>query len=372
MRFRDLVLDESQLARLGGDEFVFHLSGTKEVAESLARRIIEVASAPFDVDADEDCFLGASVGIASYPDGGRVAEDLLRNADTAMYEAKSEGRGVYRSFDPPMARKKINELQIRRDLRHATFRDELRLFYQPAFSLKSGLLSGAEALVRWQHPTRGLLGAASFVGLAEESQLMAMIGRWAVDEVCRQIGQWLTEGLEPPRISINLDARYFSDPSLPRLVGELLARYGVAPHHLGLEITEGMLIPDPAGAAQVLKVLHSMGIRISLDDFGTGYSNLGYLQRFPIDTLKIDQSFVKNLCSNDENSSARLTRSILAMGAALGVRTLAEGVETPEQLEFLNRSGCDCAQGFLFSPAVPAGTFAHEFLKSPMPPNDPA
>jgi predicted signal transduction protein with EAL and GGDEF domain len=316
-----------------------------EDAITVASRVTAAMGAPFLLDGRE-VRVGASVGIARAR-GNDTAEELLRNADLAMYRAKATGKGRYEAFDPAMHVALIDRLELERDLRYAVERGEIALVYQPIVDMATGEVSGAEALARWYHPVRGLIPPARFVPLAEETGLIGSLGRWVIMEACRQAAQWS----DTASIAVNVSGRQLEDHGYIFDVADALERSGIAPERLVLEITESVLMRDPQAALERLGALRILGVRIAVDDFGTGYSSLAYLQRFPVNVLKIDKAFVTGV--DEGEGGAALVRAIVALGRSLGLGTVAEGVETAEQARALRALGCHYGQGYLFSRPVP-------------------
>jgi EAL domain-containing protein (putative c-di-GMP-specific phosphodiesterase class I) len=296
----------------------------------------------------------AAVGISVYPQDGFDTETLLRLSDIAMYRAKKTGVDGYAYYSHEMNQRALDRLKIENGLRHAVERKELLLHYQPKVDLASGRIVGAEALVRWRHPEQGMIPPGDFVPVAEETNLIVQISAWVLDEALRQARAWRDAGLPPVKVAVNLSARDFS-PSLPQRVVAALAAHGIGPEWLELEITESMLMHSTERVVAMMDELAAAGVALSLDDFGTGYSSLSYLKRFPIDTLKIDRSFVINM-PGDSNDCA-IAGAIVGMAKQLGHKVIAEGVETAEQLAFLRSLGCDEMQGYLFSAPLPADRF---------------
>ncbi len=345
------------VARFGGDEFgilVDRLTDEDE-AVAIADRVAAAFAKPYSMDGAEH-FVSASVGIAVARPSDREpvnADLLIRDADAAMYRAKERGRARCELFDAEMRASALRRLETERELRHAVQRQELTLYYQPVVSLRSGEITGLEALLRWQHPDRGLLDPAEFVSIAEDSGLIEPVGRWVQEHACRQILEWHEQCPDerPFDISVNLSARQVARRDLPAIVSEILARTGLDPVHLRLEITESVLVEESATAKATLEALSEIGVRLVLDDFGTGYSSLAYLNRFPFDALKIDRSFVEALGIEQERTA--IVEAIIGMARALSLDVIAEGVENEAQLSELRRLGCDYAQGHLFSRALP-------------------
>jgi diguanylate cyclase (GGDEF)-like protein len=361
-RLADLLRGGDTVARLGGDEFVMLLpdvAGSDE-AVIIAKRVLAAIRRPIEVDADE-LFTTASMGIAVWEasrpaDGAATAEALVRDADTAMYRAKARGRDRYEIFDEDLRTQATARFHLETFLRRAVELGELEVHYQPEIDLHTGLLAGAEALVRWRHPVEGLLEAKTFIDLAEESGLILDLGSWVLKEACRQVGEWKrTDGRELGTLRVNLSPRQIAHPDLLDTVVQALEIGGLEPSSLCLEITETALMSDAAASLSVLSALRSLGVELAIDDFGTGYSSLSYLKRFPVTVLKIDRSFVDGL-GNDPDDTA-IAGAIVSLGRSLGLSLVAEGVETPRHLHELRLLGCDRAQGYLFSPALAPDRF---------------
>jgi diguanylate cyclase (GGDEF)-like protein/PAS domain S-box-containing protein len=346
------------VARFGGDEFGILIDrlADEEEAIAIADRVAAAFAQPFSIDGVEH-FVTASIGVAvarPAEQRGASAELLIRNADAAMYRAKEGGRARCVLFDAEMRASAMRRLEVERELRHALDRDELALHYQPVINLRSGEITGLEALVRWQHPERGLLDPAEFVSIAEDSGLIEPIGRWVQERACRQILEWHQQRPDdrPFDVAVNLSARQVAHRDLPAIVAEIIARTGLDPVHLRLEITESVLVEESATAIASLEALNEIGVRLVLDDFGTGYSSLAYLNRFPFHALKIDRSFIDALGIEQERTA--IVEAIIGMARALSLEVIAEGVENEVQLAELRRLGCDYAQGHLFHAAMPA------------------
>jgi diguanylate cyclase (GGDEF)-like protein/PAS domain S-box-containing protein len=343
------------LARLGGDEFTILLDQVKDPSDAtlVAERLMSALAAPFILDGKK-IFTSISIGIALSSIGYDNPEDLLRDADTAMYRAKSLGKARYAVFDLDMRASVIARLQLETDLRSALEREEFRNFYQPIVSLDSGRITGFEALLRWQHPTRGLLQPLDFIAVAEETGMIRELGWWNLQKACRQISAWnACRNASPPlTMSVNLSVKQFLQPNLVAEIGKLLREMEVAPDTLKFEITESTVMADPSAAVETLLQIKSLGVQLSIDDFGTGYSSLSYLHRFPLDTLKIDRSFTKAIGQGGD--SMEIVRTILPMANSLRLNVVAEGVETAEQLAMLRKLRCDYAQGYYFSKPVTA------------------
>jgi diguanylate cyclase (GGDEF)-like protein/PAS domain S-box-containing protein len=352
-RLRSALRRTDTIARLGGDEFVVLLDGQPSPDElrELTQALLQTISEPFIIQGSE-FLVSASIGIGRYPQDGTDADTLLRRADAAMYRAKQNGRNnvqVYTADDAALADQK---LELEAALRKAIVRNELLLHYQPKLEAATGALTGVEALVRWHHPTRGLVPPSEFIPLAEERGMIVALGHAVFQAGCRQIQAWRAAGVPVPTVAINLSARQFADVQLLARLQSEMQRYGVQPADLEVELTESTLMADPQRAKQVLDDMSAMGLRIAIDDFGTGYSSLSYLKRFPADEVKIDRSFVNGL--PDDGDDATITQAVIAMAHSLGLRVVAEGVETSGQLTALRRMQCDEVQGFLFAKPMAA------------------
>ncbi|HYT38931.1 MAG TPA: EAL domain-containing protein, partial [Acidimicrobiia bacterium] len=349
-RLLAVVRPGDTVARLGGDEFVVlceHLPNDDQAVE-LADRIAEVLSRPVTVSG-RDVTISASVGIVIADAGHVGAEELLRDADTAMYQAKAEGRARFALFDPPSRRQVMDRLETEVALRRAIDRGDLRLCYQPELSLDDGRIVGLEALLRWQHPEKGLQLPGQFLPLAEETGLIVPIGEWALEEACR-MASTLQRANRPSVVWVNLSGRQLAEPGLPSTIARILGETGADPTSLGLEITESVIMGDTRLSEETLRTLKGLGVRIAIDDFGTGFSSLSRLRSFPVDALKVDRSFVAGI-SHDEEDSA-IVVAVVGLARSLGMSAVAEGVETLEQAAALRAIGCDAAQGFYFSPPV--------------------
>ncbi|HRP96014.1 MAG TPA: EAL domain-containing protein [Rhodocyclaceae bacterium] len=344
---------DDTLARLGGDEFVLLLEDEASIAgiEAVARKLLGVLAKPVVV-GKHALTITASIGISVYPEDGDDADTLLRNADGAMYEAKKQGRNGYAFFAPELAAGALERLVMESALRTAVARNELVLHYQPQVDLESGRLVGVEALVRWPHPELGLVSPGQFVPLAEEIGLIADIGLWVLDEACAQMVRWRSQGVDVPRVAINLSAQQLRNDALVEAVAGALQRHALRAEQLELELTESMIMEHPEYAKRVLEGLRRLGVQVAVDDFGTGYSSLAYLKLLELDRLKIDQSFVRDI-GTDPNDEA-ITRAVIALANSLGLETVAEGVEHLSQVEFLRAEGCDAAQGYHFGRPLPA------------------
>jgi len=356
-RMQSALRPADTVARLGGDEFTILLEDVDNPgdARKVAERLHELLRVPFWLGSVE-VFSGASIGIAHGNAGYGRPEDLLRDADTALYRAKAQGRGHCVEFEASMHERAVELLQLETALRRALERREFHLHYQPVVSLESGRITGAEALLRWQHPERGLVQPLEFIPLAEETGLIVDIGAWVIREACRQMKEW-QEKLGDPQleIGVNLSSRQFQAPGLVALVADVLQHSGLSPRSLRLEVTESLLMDNHPNVAQTMTELRAMGVRIDLDDFGTGYSSLSYLHQFPIDSLKIDRSFIQRIGSTDD--ALEIVNTILSLASSLDMEVVAEGVETQQQLDLLRKMHCSYAQGYHLSRPVEAPRF---------------
>jgi diguanylate cyclase (GGDEF)-like protein/PAS domain S-box-containing protein len=355
-RLRKSLRDEDVLARIEGHKFAVGLLDIqkREHAGLVAQKLISSLQEPI-VIGGHDLRLDLSIGIAVYPEDGMDSAKLLRYAESAMSRLKQNNEAGYLFFSPEMNQRAKEHLWFESELRRALSGSQLELYYQPKVSLRSGRIVGAEGLIRWRHPERGMISPGVFIAVAEETGLILDIGTWVLEEACRQIRSWIDIGLDAPPIAVNLSPRQF-DRHLPQRVQEVLERHAVPPERLRLEITESLLVRGPEKVIPIMNELAAMGLALALDDFGTGYSSLAYLKKFPISTLKIDRAFVIGL-PKEENDCA-IAQAIVTMGQQLRQEIVAEGVETVEQMEFLRNLGCDQLQGYLFSPPVTADEFA--------------
>jgi diguanylate cyclase (GGDEF)-like protein len=356
MELGQLVRQGDTVARVGGDEFTLLLTGLsgREEVEIIAQRALDTVRRTH-VIMGQELRVSTSIGIAFFPRDGADAESLLRNADTAMYRAKQQGRDNFQTYTPAMSAEILDRVALEAQLRRATNRSEFVLHYQPQVEAATGRITGAEALIRWNHPDRGLTYPADFIGVAEETGLIIPIGDWVMRTAARQNRDWQDRGLPPVTVTVNLSARQFQAANLVESIARLLEETGLAPSWLELEVTEGTTIHDPDFAATVLQQVREMGVHVSIDDFGTGYSSLNYLKRFRIDRLKIDRSFVSDLITDDHD--AAIATAMIVMAHSLGLNVVAEGVETIAQLDFLLQQGCDHIQGFLLGKPMPADEF---------------
>ncbi|WP_051304983.1 putative bifunctional diguanylate cyclase/phosphodiesterase [Chitinilyticum litopenaei] len=354
-RIRSCLREEDVLARFGGDEFYVGLFAISERIDAalVARRILAQVTRPFELERQE-IMVEAHIGITVYPDDGRDADRLISDAAVAMHRAKQSAQ-PFLFYSAEMNRRSLARIKLAADLHHALERDELRLYYQPQASPRDGSIVAAEALIRWEHPQRGLIGPGEFIPFAEENGLIGLIGDWVIKEACRQLAAWRQAGLRLPRIAVNLSARQFQPGLADRLLA-VLAQYDLPPALLELEITETLLMQGDESMSQILDELHGAGFSLALDDFGTGYSNLAYLLTFPIDYLKIDQRFVRGL--PDDTHNAAIVRAIFGIAEHLGLSLIAEGVEVEAEAAFLSELDCHLLQGYYFARPMPADAFA--------------
>jgi diguanylate cyclase (GGDEF)-like protein len=341
------------LARFGGDEFAILLSGIVDTTDAVrvAERIHEELLLPFDLDKNS-AFATASIGIALSSSGYDRPEDILRDADTAMYRAKENGKARYEMFDQGMHARAVSRLQLESDLRQAVEQKQFCVYYQPIIALETGRLSGFEALVRWNHPRRGIISPVDFIPVAEETGLIVPLGRWVLEESCTKIRHWQQKSPSHRALSlsVNLSGRQVSQPDLVDQIKQALHDSKLSPHCLKLEITESVVMENAEAATIMFKQLRALGVQLSIDDFGTGYSSLSYLHRFPLNYLKIDRSFVSRMTTADDNSE--IVRTIATLAHNLGMEVIAEGIETEEQHQQLKALGCEYGQGYLFSRPV--------------------
>ena len=360
VRAEETAVQQALGARFGGDEFSVLLPSVANVeqASRAVESVLRALAAPYQADGKE-LHVTASAGVALFPADGVVIDEVIRSAEAALRQAKEAGRNGYRFYSKEFNDKAAHRLSIENQLRKAIERGELELFYQPKMRVETRAFCGAEALLRWRHPQRGIVLPGEFVPVAEESGLIAVLGEWALNAACRQLREWSAAGLQRVPISVNLSPRQF-EPRLPRIVQQAIGSTGQA-GYLRLEVTESSVMADPQKAVTLLRELKALGIKLSMDDFGTGYSSLSSLQRLPLDELKIDRSFLSGIRA--QGGDAVLVDVIIAMAHGLGLSVVAEGVESEMQLEYLRKRGCDECQGFLFSEPLPAAEFAAGFLK---------
>lgn len=353
-RLSECVRDSDTVARLGGDEFVILLEMGDDPC-SIIQRIVEHIAQPVFLLGEEHT-VTCSIGISIFPQDGLDAETLLKNADTAMYQAKEIGRNSFQFFTDEMSAKLTERLQLESDLHRALEHQEFELYYQPQVDLSSGTITGSEALIRWHHPAKGMVLPANFIPFAEQSDLILQIGEWVLRQACTQNQAWINAGLAALPVSVNLSVRQFNRQDVFGLVQQILLETGLDPDLLELEITETLSMQDPQNTIDFIQKLKSIGVKIAIDDFGTGYSNLGYLRKFPVDKLKLDRCFISEITATPE--SIAISSAVIEIGHSLHLKVIAEGVEDESQLSILSARGCDQLQGFLFSPALPADEFA--------------
>ena len=353
-RLANAIGANGQVGRLGGDEFkvVLPVKTTRTHLDALARAIIESVSRPYMIDGSQ-VSIGASIGIATAPEDGRTADDLTRNADLALYAAKAAGRGVHRFYSSDMHASANRRRELESDLERALERDSLRVVYQPVVSCVGERVTGFEALVRWTHPEHGPISPGEFIPIAEESSLIERIGAWVLRRACEEASRWSV----PARVAVNVSPIQFANPAFPTVVSQVLAQTGLPPGRLELEITEGVFLGDDANCAKQFETLKRIGVRLALDDFGTGYSSLGYLQRAPLDKIKIDQSFVRGATLGN-NQNAAIIRSIVTLAEALDMETTAEGAETEDEIELIRKLGCSHIQGYYYGPPLEVSELA--------------
>jgi diguanylate cyclase (GGDEF)-like protein len=356
-RLTEQVRKPDTVSRQGGDEFVVVLQDikTREETAIVAKRIIQAVSQVHSI-GENKLYITASIGVSFYPEDGLDAETLMKNADTAMYQAKDLGRQCFKFFKPAMNIRAVERQTIEEDLRQALVKKEFALYYQPKIDVLTGAVVGAEALLRWTHPERGPVAPVKFIPVAEDSGLILPIGSWVLREACGQAKAWLDQGLPATPMSINVSGVQLQHATFLDEVLAMLEETGLAPGLLELELTESVLMHLPEHAQSALQYLRDLGVTVSIDDFGTGYSSLSYLRRLPIDTLKIDRSFLHQMNGSPDGTAIAI--AIIRMGKSLNLRVIAEGVESAEDLAFLKDHDCDEAQGFYFSQPVPADQFA--------------
>ena len=344
------------IARHSGDEFTVLIKSARDTHSIalIARKIAEALRPPL-LASGQELSIKASQGISVYPQDGQDVDTLLKNADAAMYQAKARGRNSYQFYSAQMNTQASETLRLSADLQRAFERNEFELHFQPRLELDTGQIRCAEALIRWRHPTLGLLFPNRFISIAEDAGMVGTMGDWVLATVCAQIAIWQARGLPPVRVAINLSMRQFRRSKIVDNILAAAKRAGIEPHWLEFEVTESVVMEHPEATAQALAEMRSHGIAIAVDDFGTGYSSLAYLKKFPLDALKIDKAFIDGLPEDAQN--AAITRAVIAMSRSLGLRVIAEGVETPAQRAFLEAEGCDEIQGYLISVPLPAAQF---------------
>jgi len=352
-RLRSVLREGDTVGRVGGDEFVLILNdqSNEEVIFRAMQRISAKVAEPIDIEGKE-LYVTCSAGISLYPQDGPDVDTLLKHADAAMYRAKEHGRNNFQFYTSEMNDRVNERLSLEHALRRALERKEFLLHYQQKTDLRSGTIIGAEALVRWSHPEWGLVRPARFIPLAEETGLIVPLGEWVLREACRQVREWMDAGLKPGVVSVNLSARQFRQEGLVRTVSRVLEETRIDPSQLEFELTESMVMHNVEAAITTLQGLKSLGVGLSVDDFGTGYSSLSYLRQLPVDTLKIDRSFVRDIGAGENPDDGVIAQAIISLGHSLRLKVIAEGVETDAQMRFLKRHGCDELQGFLYGEAV--------------------
>jgi diguanylate cyclase (GGDEF)-like protein len=355
-RLKGVVREIDTVARLGGDEFVLIItqSPERDAVEAVASRIIEVMQAPVRI-AGVEIHTSPSIGIAFYPHDASTTEALLAHADAAMYYAKQQGRNNFQCFVPRMNAATQEKVRLESDMHVALEQKQFELHYQPKVNTATGVMHGAEALLRWTHPVHGPISPAKFIPIAEECGLIGALGAWVVREACRQARAWQLDGLPSLRVAVNLSASQFRQGNIVTIIRDALDAAGLEARFLEVELTESVVMSDPEESIAILEKLSTMGVLVSIDDFGTGYSSMSYLRRFPIDKIKIDRAFISEAISRPDDAS--IVRAIVSLAHNLRLKVVAEGVESTEQLEFLKTLGCDQYQGFHFSPALPAAQF---------------
>jgi diguanylate cyclase (GGDEF)-like protein/PAS domain S-box-containing protein len=355
-RLSENLQEGDTLARMGQDEFIVlfpHINNFREALNRI-KTLMEALQEPFLCE-NHELQINASIGICLYPEDGEDHMSLLKNADTALNEAKNSGRNHYKFYTSQLNASALKRLSMETAMRHALEREEFQVYYQPQVSLRTGRITGMEALLRWQHPTTGMIMPDQFIPLAEETGMIVPIGKWVLRTACLQNIAWQNLGFPPLRIGVNLSGRQFQEPELVEMVLDVCHQTGMDPRLLELELTESILMKDVSVTSMILRWLNKKGIKIAIDDFGTGYSSLTYLKRFPINTLKIDRSFVKECLTNTDDTA--IVTTITYMAHSLKVKVTAEGVEDEKQLDFLTNLGCDEFQGYLFSRPIPAPEF---------------
>ncbi len=352
VRLRNCLRESDIVARLGGDEFVIGLPLMEkdQDIEQVASKVLSTLSASFEIEG-HGIQIGASIGVCEYPSDGENPRDLLQAADTAMYEAKNSGRGIYSFFTAELTDATRRRQKLEFDLQHALARDEFVLYYQPLVATETGGITGVEALLRWRHPEQGMIFPNQFVPQLEELGLMGDVGNWVLRTACLQNAAWQKAGLPPVRVMVNLSSTQFYRSNIASCVTRALSESGLDPRWLELELTESLMLDDSETTIKIMRTLKRLGVSLSLDDFGTGWSSLSYLRRFPINRIKIDRSFLRDIAS--EPTAEAVVRSIMNLGRDLGLACVAEGVETSEQLNYFKKQNCEEVQGFLYSPAIP-------------------
>ena len=362
MRLKNCVRDTDTVARLGGDEFTVMLTGSldsRDISE-IADNIIATLEKPFTIKTHE-IFIGTSIGISVYPNDGLTGTELFKNADTAMYRVKEQGRGKHLFFEEKMNIEEVERANIERDLRYALERNEFTLHYQPITNIKTSNIVGAEALIRWRHPVHGIIPSSTFIAVAEETGIIEKIGDWVLRTACEQISRWEDNNVVIDRMAVNVSSRQFIQSNFEERVSTILNETNIEANKLELEITETLLMDERIDSMKILENLNNKNIHLSIDDFGTGFSSLSYLKRFPVNTLKIDRSFMQDVPADDDAKS--IVKSIITLAHTLNLRVIAEGIESKQQLAILYENNCDYAQGFYFSKPLSADDFEAYYLK---------
>jgi diguanylate cyclase (GGDEF)-like protein len=364
-RLVESVRGSDTVSRQGGDEFVVLLSEVAEAEDAAitARRMLQAVAQPHSID-QHDLHVTTSIGVSVYPDDGLDAETLIKNADTAMYQAKENGRQSFQFFKPAMNARAVERQSTEEGLRRALERREFTLHFQPKVNLMTGVITGAEALIRWIHPTRGSVSPINFIPVAEDCGLILPIGAWVLREACQQARAWIDLGLPATSMAVNVSAIEFRDENFLDSLFAILSETGLDPKSLELELTESVLMKHAASTATILRTLRENGIRVAVDDFGTGYSSLSYLQKFPVDAVKIDQSFIRQISTAGDD--ATIVKAVIGIARSLKLRVIAEGVQTLEEAAFLRAYRCEEAQGYYFSRPLPPQQFAM-LLKNGIP-----
>lgn len=347
-RLSSCARESDTVARLSGDEFTIILNDidSNEDIKALCQRILNTLNSPLQM-MEREMFMTASIGYATYPDDDKELTGLLVKADAAMYEAKRSGRNAYRQYQKGMHLYSLDHMALETDLRLALERNEFELYYQPQIQLSTGEVVGNEALIRWNHPKRGLLTPIHFIEIIEKTGLIIPIGNWVLQEACMQQVRWMKAGLNAMSVSVNISAMQFHQSSFCEIVESIILESGINPEHLVLELTENLCMTDVVTVLETLESLHHLGVKLAIDDFGTGYSNLSYLKKFPIDSLKIDQSFIRNIESEPVN--IEIVKAIVALGKSMSLELIAEGVETTTEMKLVQSCGCSFVQGYLFA-----------------------
>jgi diguanylate cyclase (GGDEF)-like protein len=355
-RLQACLRTSDTVARLGGDEFVIALSEVtdNQNIQQVAHKVLTALAEPIQIEGHE-LTTRASIGISQYPADGETSEALLQGADAAMYEAKKSGRGTCCFFTRELSEATRHKQKLENDLHQACARSEFVLHYQPLVTTDSGRIAGVEALLRWHHPEQGLIAPNQFISLLEELGLMSDVGRWVLRTACLQIVAWEKQGFPPLRLAVNVSAQQFYRGDIVKTVDQILCETGLDPERLELELTESLTLDDSDTTLKIMRELKRIGIRLSLDDFGTGWSSLSYLRKFPLDRIKIDRSFLRDIAS--QPAAEAVVRTVLNLGRNLGLACTAEGVETSQQFDYLKKQKCPEIQGFLYSPALPAADF---------------